>query len=110
MIFKTEDNRTIVDFEGSILISNGMADIRNGACVILGEIPENLKHNPSQPGECYPEFAGKSSTSLINPIEMYFSNPASIDVLIEKLQEAKEWLSRENEKKKFKKAIISWRK
>ena len=92
MIFKTEDNRTIVEFEGSILISNGKTNIGSGVCVVLGEIPENLKHNPSQPGEAYPEFSGKPSTSLINPIEMVFCNPVSIDVLIEALQEAKERL------------------
>ena len=92
MIYKTDDNRVIMDFRGDILVGCGtpLPENKKSAILIMGGIPDK---QPRLIGEYCNDFAGMPSTSLINPIEMVFTNPASIDVIIDALNEAKQLLT-----------------
>ncbi|MDR2146422.1 MAG: hypothetical protein LBE91_08195 [Tannerella sp.] len=88
MIFKTEDGRAIVIFGGDIIVALGR-NIPTNVPVIFGQIPDNLLHNPSKIGDSYEEYKEMRSTDFINPIEFHFNRVESIDVVIEKLNEAR---------------------
>lgn len=85
MIIK-ENDKTIVLFGGDILVANTIPKNKK-VYVIMGGLPDS-----GNIGEYCLEYVGKSSEVLINPIELHFSNPLSIDVVIETLQKAKEEL------------------